>query len=139
MMISDLCCEAQLQQTHTHPPIHRKRTRSCSQHAGSAPLRGWNEASATARLRAQTPPDRCHLPQSTGLQLWQRRHTQKQGRLRYTPLLLFSVFPQRFLWVYMSGGRKEAQQRSLAGFYIMKASPKLLFIIKKSPSVKDTL
>lgn len=35
MMISDLCCEPQLQQTHTHPPIHRKRTHSCS-HASSA-------------------------------------------------------------------------------------------------------
>lgn len=35
MIISDVCCEAQLQQTHSHPPIHTKHTHSCS-HASLA-------------------------------------------------------------------------------------------------------
>lgn len=125
MMISDLCCEAQLQQTHTHPPIHVKHTHSCS-HVSSAfrfcSAPRVERGISHGKVEGSNPTG----PLSSATVHWSAvmamaTHTKTDMAQLHTaaPVLCFPLYSeQRFLWVYMTGGRRVAQQGRLAGFSI---------------------
>lgn len=87
-MFTDLCREGSAAaDPHTPTLTHKTHTHTDSAMPGQY-TGGWNNASA--RHGKVTGLRRCHLPQVTGLHLWQGQHKQKSAQLHTTASVLWT-------------------------------------------------